>query len=181
MESGVTSINLGNTLGGTVVIHLDGIWPWPTPAAIPIAESALEDGLLRITAEPTGRLRLAVFRHDSSGEQLVVEQATCPIISDGPFELKIAATWLPEGITIAANGSYIGAPDNPDWNPPSFRISRAVQKPLYDFGKDNALAMAARRDRFMGWQAPGKRVRGDRSYTLTSLKSETLQLRDLLR
>jgi hypothetical protein len=137
----------------------------------------LENGFLNVSMETSGRLRAQLI-----GAGHGVEVISCPVQILGPNTMsQLWVFWKYPNIDLFIRMSLIGSTDRPHEVPSDFVVIGGAPNPnLYDFSKENARAILKRQGRFGGSHPKPGRKRGDRAFVFSALRTELLQLRDLL-
>ncbi|MGE5215328.1 MAG: hypothetical protein ACM3NN_16750 [Nitrospirota bacterium] len=163
---------------GTVVASLR--YPvWPLPSETVAITTHVQDSVVILSCLPSGRLNLKVLSRD---ETTMMEVSSCVVQIDPPVAFKVGFTWvLPSEIEIYARGQHIASLANPQTIPDECRLPYSDKLPkLFDFSKENNLAILKRRDRLAGHQPIPNRERGNLNHLITSLENEIRQIQDLL-
>lgn len=165
---------------GTIFLELMLPWPWPVAAPFLVYEWSLPDGTVTLIGEPNGRLRVRITDAQNTA---LIDRATCVFDLPERTVSAFAMAWsVPDDWSAFLNGVHIGSTNPNDSIPDRCTVAPRNSDLLEatDFGKENKLIVARRRDRLAGWQGVPNRVAADSAYLMSAFKDEISQIDDLL-
>jgi hypothetical protein len=142
---------------GTILLIMTFPWPWPCPTRTQVVQR----GPATIFAEPNGSLTVQI-----ATDEEVFEFQSCELIFDDQTSTNVGVSWkLPGSVNMIVGQTIVLSTDHGELVPAEARIATGVPNDIRDFSKENAEALARRRDAFAGYVADRKLKTGRRDAT----------------
>lgn len=148
-------------LEGTVLLMMTFPWPWPCRARAKLVER----DLVAIFAERNGSLTVRI---GSDGE--VVEFQSCRLVFDAQTSTNVGISWkLPGSVNMIVGQTIVLSTDRGELEPIEARIVSGVPNDIRDFSKENAEALARRRDALIRYEVDKKVKEGRRDASVKEI------------
>jgi hypothetical protein len=160
---------------GTYLTIVTMPWPWPPAKSTVLARALLQDGSVRLIAQPSGAIELEL------SDKSISRFTTCPIIV--PFEhaaANIGASWKLPLVNIIVGTSIVFSTENPAIVPAHFAIPGTIPNDTEDFSAESSRAVAKRKSTLGGTHPKPQRRRRTNEEILAALRDELRQITDLL-
>ena len=157
--------------------------PWPTSKEIVLRRRQGSDGELLITADASGRLKVAISKTDNTAPTLHL--TSCPIAGPPRSYMIIEIVWRAAtgDLDMLINGTVIGSLKSPDTVPVSYtwKLNQGTPpKERVDYSKLSVGAQTDRRNRWNNFKPHEDRVDGGIEHVRSEFRDSILVLADHL-
>lgn len=172
---------IGSVKEGTFVVRITCNPPWPPAVATTLLTKEFEDGTACIIGEPSGKLRVMIFKGANS-QNPALDKRSCKLEIAPPMDLAIAASWNDDGVSIAINGKIVASTNEPAEIPDVFNVPplKSNSIPQKDYSKENAAAFKRRKDTMAGTHPLPNRISAGDKYVMDRLNDELHLISDAI-